>query len=46
VAASSECSAYSKEMADEIEAKCGKVLGQYRPCVQVCVLSISLQCSR
>jgi TRIAP1/MDM35 family protein len=43
---SSERSAYSKEKADEFEAKCGKVWGQYRACVQVRVPSVSPQCSR
>ena len=37
---SSERSAYSKQKADEFEAKCGKVWEQYRACVQVCVPSV------
>jgi hypothetical protein len=38
---SSERSAYSKQKADEFEAKCGMVWGQYRACVQVRVPSLS-----
>ncbi|KIJ95583.1 hypothetical protein K443DRAFT_682934 [Laccaria amethystina LaAM-08-1] len=39
---SSERSAYSKEKADEFEAKCGKVWGQYRACVQKAVMEKGL----
>ena len=38
---SSERSAYLRQKADEFEAKCGKVWGQYRACVQVRVPSAS-----
>jgi hypothetical protein len=34
-ASSSERAAYSKQKADEFEAKCGKVWQQYRECIQV-----------
>ncbi|KIJ96096.1 hypothetical protein K443DRAFT_682564 [Laccaria amethystina LaAM-08-1] len=33
-ASSSERAAYSKQKADEFEAKCGKVWQQYRECIQ------------
>ena len=34
-ASSSERTAYSKQKADEFQAKCGKVWEQYKECIQV-----------